>query len=294
MRKIVITFLFAAIVLYGKNCYSQDKIFKTGLNICSLKHEDIDRDFIIYLPIGFTTGKKYPVMFSFHGGGGTKEKMAEKWFTDYLNKYNWIGIMPQGLLKSWNSEDHEGFVNRMSSADDIGFVKKIVDYLKKNFDINDRRIYAYGRSNGAVMNYTLARKTGIFAAIISLSGALIEVQELLPDTEQLTVIHIHGKDDIHVPYKGGVSETLKISFKPVQETIRIWARHNGSNKEKIIEKCSEYITVYRYPECKNGTEVILYLLADTPHNVTPRVKELKLFDEIFERVAGKSKPLSKL
>ena len=80
----------------------------------------------------------------------------------------------------------------------------------------------------------------------------------------------------------------------MQETIRIWARHNGSNKEKIIEKCSEYITVYRYPECKNGTEVILYLLTDTGHNVTPRVKELKLFDEIFELVAGKSKPLSKM
>lgn len=293
MRFVKICLGISAAVLFCSFVHYQDievitSKFKQGINHVSLEHENSAREFIVYLPKNFKHEKVYPVFFAFHGGGGTKEQMAQEWLTGLLDKYEWIGVMPQGLLKSWNSEDQEGFVNRMSTADDIGFVKKIAAYLREHLNINDKKQYAYGISNGSVMVYTIARKTDIFSAIIAQSGTMLQVQNLIPGTKRLSVFHLHGKQDIHVPYEGGESETLLIPFKGVQETVEIWAKHNGSQNEPVLEKRDGGLSVFRYPDCQDGTKVVLYSFSDGPHNLRPKVAELKLLDEIFSQITGKS------
>jgi polyhydroxybutyrate depolymerase len=276
-------------ILSARPGWTQGTEFENGINTVTLKHENVDREFIVYLPNNFKPERTYPVLFAFHGGGGKKEMMAEAWLTNYLDTYDLIGVMPQGLLKSWNSEDHEGFVSRMSTADDIGFVKKMVTYLIQHFNIDNSRIYAYGISNGAVMTLTLARKTDLFAAIVAQSGTMLEVQDLLPGAERISVFLIHGKKDINVPYEGGKSETLLISFRSVRETAEIWARHNGSKKDPLLEKRDNGLTVHRYPDCQDNTNVIFYSFEDAPHNIRPKVAEFKLLDEIFGLITGQSK-----
>jgi polyhydroxybutyrate depolymerase len=289
LTKLLKGILITNLLFLAQTGLSQDMEFERGINNVSLKHENVDREFIVYLPKNFESERTYPIFFAFHAGGGTKEKMAEKWLTDYLDKYDWIGVIPQGLLRSWNAEDIEGFAGLISTADDIGFVIKMVDYLRQNFSIDDRRIYTYGISNGSVMVYTLARKTSIFAAIIPQSGTMLEVQALLPGTERLSVFHIHGTKDDQVLYEGGISKNLPIPFKSVRKTVDIWARHNGSEKEPVLEKREGGLSVHRYPDCQDGTKVILFSFDDGPHDIKPKVVEFKLLDEIFSLIAGQTR-----
>ena len=57
--------------------------------------------------------------------------------------------------------------------DDVGLTMHILNHLKKQLLIDEKRIYAHGYSNGAIFTYELAlRKSHVFAAIAPLAGSV--------------------------------------------------------------------------------------------------------------------------
>ncbi len=94
----------------------------------------------------------------------------------FTNAGNFIGIYPQGFLKSWN------LGTEPSKADDVAFVNLIVAELKKYNNLNFDKMYAIGTSNGSGMVNTLAIKTNHFKAIAPIVSQLMESTPLIPDT----------------------------------------------------------------------------------------------------------------
>jgi polyhydroxybutyrate depolymerase len=86
------------------------------------------------------------------------------------------------------------------------------------------------------------------------------------------VIHFHGTADRLVPFKGPDERTAKyLSFKPVEETIRIWARLDGCPRKLKIahlpDKVDDGTTVKRevFGPGKDGAEVVLYTIESGGH-----------------------------
>ena len=97
----------------------------------------MSRSVLIQAPLEIDTSKDYPVVFAFHGNGGSNRNWINilKKFTD---NGEFIGIYPQGYLKSWNLGSEK------STADDVEFTNLIVDEIKNYLNLNFNKMYAIG------------------------------------------------------------------------------------------------------------------------------------------------------
>ena len=155
--------------------------------------------------------------------------------------------------------------------DDVKFVRELLDDLAKVVNVDPKRIYATGISNGGMMCYRLAAEmSNRIAAIAPVSGTLA-VEKCRPQ-RPVPVIHFHGTDDKLVPFNGPDQRTAKVfAFKSVEETIRTWVKIDGCpTKPKITKlphKADDGTTVERktYGPGKEGAEVILYVINGGGH-----------------------------
>ena len=103
----------------------------------------VDRPYLIRRPEKLLEDN-YPVVFFFHGYGGT----GEGWLSNnsdvtvLIDEGKFIGIFPDGYDKRWN-------VSGETNADDVEFVSLIVGDLDGFGLFNMNKIYAVGISNGA-------------------------------------------------------------------------------------------------------------------------------------------------
>ena len=94
---------------------------QTSLNYEVNLNEDAD-EFATTINIDLSIN--YPVVFAFHGRGGTNISWVNK-LKSFTDNGEFIGIYPQGYLKSWN------LGTEPSKADDVTFVNSIIEELKE-------------------------------------------------------------------------------------------------------------------------------------------------------------------
>src|SRR5208282_479924 len=106
-------------------------------------------------------------------------------------------------------------------------VRELLDDLSKVVNVDPKRIYATGMSNGGMMCYRLAAEmSNRIAAIAPVSGT-VAVEKCNPE-RPVPVMHFHGTDDKLVPFNGPSQRTAKVlAFKSVEETIRTWVKIDG-------------------------------------------------------------------
>jgi polyhydroxybutyrate depolymerase len=84
-------------------------------------------------------------------------------------------------------------------VDDVGFVRAIAASLQAQVNIDARRIYATGLSNGAILSQRLACEAAdLFAAVAPVAGTL-NFSPCQP-SGKISVIEFHGTADQHIPY----------------------------------------------------------------------------------------------
>ena len=89
----------------------------------------VDRPYLIRYPKNLSKDK-YPVVFFFHGSGGT----GESWLADnddvstLVDDGKFIGIFPDGYDERWN-------VSNETNADDVEFVSLIINDLDGSEDL---------------------------------------------------------------------------------------------------------------------------------------------------------------
>ncbi|MFC1537774.1 alpha/beta hydrolase family esterase, partial [Gemmatimonadota bacterium] len=241
---------------------ASDSVIRIGLNEITLDYDGLSRSVIFHLPSSYPQGESSPVVFAFHGMGGTNQGWPEH-LRILIDSSGYIGIYPQGIQRSWNS----GSGMEPSKADDVGFVEAILDWLEGRVAIDQNRVYAIGTSNGAALCHRLGLESDRFAAIAAIAATLLEGPVFDANIPKLSVLQIHGELDRVVPYGGGLSESLGISFESARNTVELWARHNGCDRRPEIEIIPGNISVYRYNGCDSSREVLLYSLKNAGHGI---------------------------
>ena len=118
-----------------------------------------------------------PVVFDFHGHGGTARNAAR---AHHLHK-EWpeaVVVYPQGLKTAGRMADPEGKLPgwQKKSGDqedrDLKFFDAVLASLKKDYKVDEKRIYATGHSNGGSFTYLIWAKRGeTFAAFAPVAAA---------------------------------------------------------------------------------------------------------------------------
>ncbi|CAM5999231.1 unnamed protein product [Sphagnum balticum] len=111
---------------------------------------------------------------------------------------------PQSFMRNpqfWNAGVASSGANR---PDDVAFVRKLIDVIKQDHKIDDRRIYATGFSNGAAMSWRLAVElSDLIAAVGPVAGFLAIPEPKL--IKAVPALVIACEDDPMIPIDGGMA-----------------------------------------------------------------------------------------
>lgn len=242
----------------------------------SLKMGEVDRSYLVHVPPRYDSRKPTPVMLVLHGAGtngqitvhfcGLNKKSDEAGF---------IAVYPNGtglagLMLTWNA----GWIRRNGDdgkADDVAFIARVLDDLATVVNVDPKRVYATGMSNGGMMCYRLAAELSDRIAAIAPVAGTMAIDGYNPK-RPMSVMHFHGTADKMVPMGGPNGRTPKfLGFKSVEDSITICAEVNGCPKEpktvKLPDKAGDGTSVTKktYGPGKRGSEVVLFVIQGGGH-----------------------------
>jgi len=238
-----------------------------------LRHGDRERSWLVHQPPSYNPGKTWPVVLVFHGGGGKGEQMADMTgFSKKADREGFIAVYPNGSGRlqnhflTWNAGNCCAWAYE-NQIDDVGFIRALIGQLKKDYAVDEKRIFVTGISNGGMMSYRLACElSDQIAAIGPVAGAQnIDCRPARP----VSVIILHGTADLHVVYNGGaplrmVDVRNPRVDRPVSAAVAFWVKRNGCADTPVKERKGKVI-IERYGDCAAGTAVALYTIQDEGH-----------------------------
>ena len=248
-KKYLSFFILSLIII---SCKSEDNTqvdedgIITGLQTKTLTHDNVNRNYLVYIPDSYDSEIDYPLMFVFHGFGGIATQFINNAdMRDLAESNNFIVVYPQGLDlggtgSHWNCSNPSA--DNKSDVDDIGFIENLIDQLILDYPVIDsKRIYAAGYSNGGFMSYYLACNSKKFAAIGSVAGTMLDDSYQSCNANFPTaMINIHGTNDFDVPYDGNTY------YPSIPEVVDWWKNFNNTPNEDLLTNQDGSIEQYKY------------------------------------------------
>jgi len=254
--------LFTIVLLTMLSCETDSK--KENQEFCFLNansevllHNDIDREYILYIPESYDGSTSVPLMLNFHGFGGSASNfMVNADMRPVAESNNFILVYPQGSCfegsSHWNPCPIGG--DNKSIADDVGFIETLIEQISSQYNVDLERVYAAGYSNGSMMAYGLANyKSELIAAVASVSGAMLDC--IGPTSHPMPVAHFHGTNDEVIPYDGNGY------YDAVQSTLDYWINFNNTNTTPSIytdNSATLIVDHYVYDQGNNSVSVEHY------------------------------------
>jgi polyhydroxybutyrate depolymerase len=245
-------------------------------NVKALKVGDANRYYTLHIPKSYHPKKATPLVLAFHGGGGDMSFQANDKYYGLISKSELAGfivVFPNGHSKfrsgkiaTWNAGKCCGSA-RDEKSDDVGFIRRLVETLMKDYTIDRQRIYAIGMSNGGMMSYRLACElSDVIKGIAAVAGT-DNTLECAPKNP-VSILHIHARDDDHVLYEGGagknaVKDPSQITeYVSVPNTVAKWVKHNGCKAP--AQKLNAFCELYA--DCSGASRVQLCATPDGKHS----------------------------
>jgi len=241
----------------------------------SLIHDGLKRIYKVHVPSSYTQGTPTPVILAFHGGGGNAEKAVEYYdLNTKSDREGFIVVYPEGygiqtkggIFGSWNAGTCCNPALK-DNIDDVGFVKKMIEKLENDFNVDETRIFATGMSNGAMMSYALACELSDKIAAIAPAGAVGMYHQCHPK-RKVPVMHFHGTEDPCARYDGCAGDACKscmgrylnkIGFRTKLDTMdsmsvpnlmEEWRKRNACSSETRVTYQHKNATCVTYQGCE--------------------------------------------
>ncbi len=242
----------------GSNPTATPTDVETGLLDKIINFDGTEREYLLYIPEGYTGNEAVPLLFSLHGAGGTKENQYEiSQFNEIAETEHFILVTPDGTNRIWNQ------ASTSFGADDVGFINALMDTLINAYNIDIERMYVAGSSNGAFMALELACKLNDrVAAPAAVKGYMLAGQiEGCNATRPLAIIQMHGTEDPLVRYES------------VHTTIEFWRQFNQTDTAAVVTNLPDTdpnnentVVSYLYQNGTNGVEIEhLQVIGGTHH-----------------------------
>lgn len=215
------------------------------------------RPYLVHIPAQSKVGQALPMVLVLHGGLGNMQVQANERFYHQVSaaeKNGYIVVFPNGYSRlpggkfaTWNAGNCCGPAVKKQS-DDVSVIRAIIQDMQQRAEVDSKRIFVDGMSNGGMMAYRLACElSDTVSAIASVAGT-DNTQQCHP-AKPVAVLHIHAKDDDHVPFEGGKGQKsmTEVSFNSVPATIQKWVQTNQANPqaERILEVPGAYCEIHR-------------------------------------------------
>ena len=202
----------------------------------TLNFQNRERVYTLHIPDSFDGTEAAPLVVFLHGGGGNAQS-AQNFtnFNIFSDAHGFLMLYPQGgfeaMPNSFTWADGRGLAPDVQGIDDVGFINALIEQLKTEYNINERKVYLSGFSNGSFLTQRIAFENNDQFAAIGIIGGTMS-QELFNNgdpTRAIPLIYIFGTDDPLVPFDGGfVSDNS--NFDPVvgiEDAVDFWIQNNN-------------------------------------------------------------------
>jgi polyhydroxybutyrate depolymerase len=227
------TTLLSCIIFLAFNLFGQQQLNRT------LFFDGQNRSFIVYIPSSYDGSNQVPVVFNFHGGGGTSSSFI---YTNDMRSIadtaNFIAVYPQAAIDP--TDGSNSWLHKTPTThNDVNFIESIIDTLSSDYNIDNDRIYACGYSEGGLFSYELGcRLNNRIAGFASVSGSMLtETYRLDNGFGSCSPIHptavllIPGTSDgnFHSMYNG-----FQPYYLSVNDITTYWSSHNNTDLNPTI------------------------------------------------------------
>jgi polyhydroxybutyrate depolymerase len=244
-------------------------VYGAGTSTGQIQPPGAVRTFRVHVPPGYDGTSPFPVVLMFHGGGGSgrqfEEASAE--MDPIADREHFITVYPDGtgVLRSWNGGGCCAAAVQ-DQIDDVGFVRALIDHIGASLCIDERRVFASGMSNGAILSQRLGCELADrLAAIAPVAGT--DMTSTCEPARPLPILEVHGTADGHVPFDGGEGcGPTSVPFTSVPDTIERWRTRNGCGESHSVTFQEGDGTCETYAGCSAGADVTLCSIAGGGHN----------------------------
>ncbi|MEV7678393.1 ferulic acid esterase [Streptomyces sp. NPDC088341] len=221
-----------------------------------------DRTYQLHLPDNYAKKRDWPVVLAFHGRGNTGAGTEE---FSKLSTLPAVVVYPDGVIGTGDGDRQawQGAPYAAAGVDDVKFTEDLLDRLEATLCVDERRVYATGKSNGAGFVGTLlaCRAADRIAAIAPVAAALYPTGEECEPSRPVPVIEFHGTGDATIPYAGDADRGLPA----IQDWVAGWADRNGCRSRARDQVIKPDITVSHWRGCDRGAEVRHVAVTDGGH-----------------------------
>jgi polyhydroxybutyrate depolymerase len=194
---------------WGPGDFPPDINAQTYLQIAGVPGQgDRVREYKVHVPPSYDPNVPAPVVFCIHGllqnavlfcvaGAALHTKADEEGF---------VLVMPNGYQNSWNGGTCCGAAST-ERIDDVALFRAIFAEVTKHVNVDRRRVYATGLSNGGYMSYRLGCDASDLFTAVAPGAAAIGINSIgggtNPDSDftdcapanPVAVLHLHGTAD---------------------------------------------------------------------------------------------------
>jgi len=238
-----------------------------------------DRPVYIEVPEAYDHSKATPLVVVLHGYGANA--FVTLGFTQTMQlveKHGALLVAPEGTIADngfqfWNATK-ECCDFDVATVDDVTYLSNLIDEISEVWNVDSKRVYVFGHSNGGYMAFRLACELGDkIAAIASLAGAA-DVGDWCTPSESVSVLHIHGELDDRVLYEGRAECVEGRCPHPgAKQSVEKWAERDGCTGS--LERADHWdlddslsgndTVVENVGGCPAGVGVSLWTIEDGAH-----------------------------
>ena len=265
----------------GATCVASPPAEGLHAGLPLVDREGVTRQYDLYVPTSYDElsdggSRPRPLVVDAHGWTASKE--TQQGLSGFMPKADLEGFVvayPQGKGDSWNAYNCCGEA-RNNGYDDVGFVRDLVADVASRVNVDHRRIYITGISNGGALTHRLACE----AADLFAAAAPFSIDLALPDSAQgitscdpvrpMPITIFRGYQEGNFVFTSYCPSTIwSPPFPGAQDGMDVWAAINGcsgSPTETVWSASGTQVACYAgsvnnvtqtYANCAGGVHVKL-------------------------------------
>jgi poly(3-hydroxybutyrate) depolymerase len=235
----------------GNTIGSRPDYERLGVSYQTMVVNDRLREYLVYVPhkakVAAARGDDVPLVFTMHGSGMTMYMMFDysRWW-EVADKEGFILVAPtstnSGRATSWSTG---------SSSADFTFIDQVLTDLKANYNVDERRVYLNGQSNGSAMAQAIGRNLAYSKNFTAIGSTSFPSTSSNFDGEMLPFMTLWGEFDFW-PWQPTSSR--------VSGMLDYWINRNdalGTPSTPAAERNTHRRTVWSWKNAA-GTDVVKY------------------------------------
>jgi polyhydroxybutyrate depolymerase len=269
---------------------SPEKASQTGGALDEIRTIEIDgekRYFRIVRPASYEKGN--PAVVLLHGGTQSMRKVLEAGTTtarwrQLAEQHGFMLLLPNGKgmrggpaygdKQVWN-DLRPNTDGRRSGANDVTFIRHVIDWAIGKHNVDAQRVYLTGSSNGGMMTLRMMVEASEYVAAGAVFIASLPKNKIERPESATPILMINGTEDPLVKWNGGPVAGSGNPVRSVPNTVKYWVEVNDVDPRsaktiKLPDRADDGCRVTRTTYTHRGEErprVVVYRVEGGGHSI---------------------------